>query len=191
MIYTYDLTTAVANPPLVNLDRLTLAIEAGIPSVPLQGLVAGGTSLDVHFDGTLTGPQQATLTAILGSHNGTAILPIVEASASTGVQTTSSNGQALAGMVLTPGPGNFRVTFSADVENSTRKGTVEVEIRVNGTAVSGASAAATTYGGSGYTMPVFIQKMITLNATDVLTVYWSVDKGTGTCLTRTFLASSR
>lgn len=189
--YTYDLSD-LGNPSGADFEVLAAEVRAQIPTLLwINSGISAPTALDLFFPDALSGPDQATLTATLAAHDGTVHVAVLEVSATDTIQTTSSKSTLMGGMVLTPGLGDFKVTFSADVEGSTKKGTVTAEYRVNGILVPGSSRSITTYGGSGYTMALQLQEVVSLGVLDVLEVYWSVNKGTGKAGNRTLLASSR
>lgn len=106
------------------------------------------------------------------------------------VTTTSATPALLGSMTLTPTAGTYQVFFDTSAQSTTGGNSITFVIQVNGASVAASSRTiqfpTATLIDSGY--PFFCGSQVNaavVNGTQTITVFWSTNGGTATCLNRT------
>lgn len=104
--------------------------------------------------------------------------------------TLSATPALLTGMTVTPIAGTYQVFFDTSAQTTTGGNSITFEIYNNGSAIANSSRTiqfpTATLIDSGY--PFFCGSQanaVTVNGSQAITVEWSTNGGTATCLNRT------
>ena len=116
----------------------------------------------------------------------------IEASATVDTTTTNASYEAVAGMTLTPGAGDYLVWFSGSVEGTSGGSTQYVSLYVNGAPVTHTEREITTEGSIPDTsFPVGFTALVAgVGPTDAIEVHWKTTGGTATMHERTLVVQS-
>lgn len=111
-------------------------------------------------------------------------------SSQSNVTTTSATPALLGSMTLTPIAGTYQVFFDTSAQTTTGGNSITFVIQVNGTSIAASSRniqfPTATLIDSGYPFSCATQANgAVVNGAQTITVFWSTNGGTATCLNRT------
>lgn len=111
-------------------------------------------------------------------------------SSTSSATTTSATQALLTSMTLTPIAGVYQVFFDTTAQSTTGGNSITFQIYNNGSAIANSSRTiqfpTATLIDSGYPFSCATQaNAVTVNGSQAVTVEWSTNGGTATCLNRT------
>lgn len=114
----------------------------------------------------------------------------LSASSTSNATTTSATQALLTGMTVTPIAGTYQVFFDTSAQSTTGGNSITFQIYNNGAAIANSSRTiqfpTATLIDSGYPFSCATQANgVTVNGAQAITVEWSTNGGTATCLNRT------
>lgn len=111
-------------------------------------------------------------------------------SSTSSVTTTSATAALLGSMTLTPIAGTYQVFFDTSAQSTTGGNSITFVVQVNGSSVANSSRTiqfpTATLIDSGYPFSCATQANgAVVNGAQTITIFWSTNGGTATCLNRT------
>lgn len=116
-----------------------------------------------------------------------------EVSSTTNATTSSTTDELMTGMSITPGAGDFRVSFSGTVSNSGANNSTIVTLYVGGVAIQKTARRFALGGGQTSSMAAtvaFTTEVTVSSDTDTIEVRWRASGGTSTVNERNLYVTS-
>ena len=188
--YDYTISTAFPNQE-VNSTRLTLEIADSAIAETLSHIDTNEASDNcaIWFENALTQDDKTALDGIVAVHSGQSFpnrKQVYQVSAETSAEATSSADVLVPGMTITPGPGNYLVSFTGSTENSLGNKTNFFSVYVNGTKIDYSQRRfkrGSNQGdvGAEVSIKIYVKDV---GIDETIEIRWRVNGGTGTIYER-------
>lgn len=112
---------------------------------------------------------------------------VTQANATSNTTTTSGTAVVIGSMTITPGAGDYLVTFNASFSHSANNGSITYSIFVNAVEVAGSQRSWSRGAGQGNvtTPATIIHKVTGVGASEAIDIRWLTSSATATCEERT------
>ena len=195
----YEYTISSAFPSAaVNPTKLKLQVDNSAIVEPLSYINTDEDTdnCEVWFDNALTGGDQTVLDGIVAAHDGQPFanrLKVQQVTAIDSPQTTSLSDILVPDMAITPGPGNYMITFTSSTENSANSKTNYFSIYKGSSQLTFTERRLRRGSSQGdvaveVSIEVYVED---INMDEAIEIRWRTDGGTATVHARNLVAELR